>query len=198
MKIRSITLGSYRRAKQCVANIESQKDAKRHLKNELEKNNMNQDAKETIKREISFLGDNIERFKMELRRIEKNAFGLDWVGPFPEDDVIDAKDHADMPEGVLGEPNFYMEKGPKGFYLDVKQNEIRQIAKSISSGIRENAWQLDKLFMDFVNDDPTEEFDPVSSEMIDKAKNYIQKILTEGERLKTFVDLIITTKEDHE
>lgn len=91
-----------------------------------------------------------------------------------------------------------MEKGPKGFYLDVTQNEIRQIAKSISFGIRENAWQLDKIFTDFVNEDPTEEFDPVPSEMIDKAKTYIQKILTECERLKTFVDLIITTKEDHE
>lgn len=197
MKIRSITLGSYRRAKQFIAEIESQKETKRHL--ELEKNNMiDQDAKETIKREIVFLEDNIERFRMELRRIEKNAFGLDWVGTFPEDDVIDAKDHADIPEGALGEPKFYMEKGPKGFYLDVTQNEIRQIAKPISSGIRENAWQLDKLFMDIANEDPTEEFDPVPSEMIDKAKTYIQKILTECERLKTFVDLIITTKEDHE
>lgn len=197
MKIKSITLGSYRRAKQFIAEIESQKETKRHL--ELEKNNMiDQDAKETIKREIGFLEDNIERFRMELRRIEKNAFGLDWVGTFPEDDVIDAKDHADMPEGVLSEPNFYMEKGPKGFYLDVTQNEIRQIAKSISFGIRENAWQLDKIFTDFVNEDPTEEFDPVPSEMINKAKNYIQKILTECERLKTFVDLIITTKEDPE
>ena len=99
MQIKSITLGSYRRAKQCIAEIENQKDAKRHLKNELEKNNMiDQDAKETIKREINFLGDNIERFKMELRRIEKNAFGLDWVGTFPEDDVIDANDYADMSE----------------------------------------------------------------------------------------------------
>lgn len=96
MKIKSITLGSYRRAKQFIAEIESQKETKRHL--ELEKNNMtDQDAKETIKREIGFLEDNIERFRMELRRIEKNAFGLDWVGTFPEDDVIDAKDHADMP-----------------------------------------------------------------------------------------------------
>ena len=99
MQIKSITLGSYRRAKQCIAEIENQKDAKRHLKNELEKNNMiDQDAKETVKREIAFLGDNIERFKMELRRIEKNAFGLDWVGTFPEDDVIDANDYADMSE----------------------------------------------------------------------------------------------------
>ena len=97
MQIKSITLGSYRRAKQCIAEIENQKDAKRHLKNELGKNNMmDQDAEETIKREIAFLGDNIERFKMELRRIEKNAFGLDWVGTFPEDDVIDANDYADM------------------------------------------------------------------------------------------------------
>lgn len=120
MKIRSITLGSYRRAKQFIAEIESQKETKRHL--ELEKNNMiDQDAKETIKREIGFLEDNIERFRMELRRIEKNAFGLDWVGTFPEDDVIDAKDHADMPEGALGEPNFYMEKGPKGFCLIAKE-----------------------------------------------------------------------------
>ena len=99
MQIKSITLGSYRRAKKCIAEIENHKDAKRHLKNELEKNNMiDQDAKETVKREIAFLGDNIERFKMELRRIEKNAFGLDWVGTFPEDDVIDANDYADMSE----------------------------------------------------------------------------------------------------
>lgn len=136
MQIKSITLGSYRRAKQCIAEIENQKDTKRHLKNELEKNNMiDQDTKETIKKEINFLGDNIERFKMELRRIEKNAFGLDWVGTFPEDDVIDAKDHA-------------------------------------------------------VNEYPTEEFEPVPSEMINKAKEHIQKILSECERLKTFVDLI--------
>ena len=98
MQIKSITLGSYRRAKQCITEIENQKDAKRHLKNELEKNMIDQDAKETIKREISFLEDNIARFRTELRRIEKNAFGLDWVGTFPEDDVIDAKDHADMSE----------------------------------------------------------------------------------------------------
>lgn len=101
MQTKTITLGSYRRAKQCIAEIENQKDAKRHLKNELEKNNMiDQDAKETIKREINFLGDNIERFKMELRLIEKNAFGLDWVGTFPEDDVIDANDYADMSEYI--------------------------------------------------------------------------------------------------
>lgn len=88
MKIKSITLGSYRRAKQFIAEIESQKETKRHL--ELEKNNMtDQDAKETIKREIGFLEDNIERFRMELRRIEKNAFGLDWVGTFPDDDLRD-------------------------------------------------------------------------------------------------------------
>ena len=31
MQIKSITLGSYRRAKQCIAEIENQKDAKRHL-----------------------------------------------------------------------------------------------------------------------------------------------------------------------
>lgn len=99
MQIKSITLGSYRRTKKCIAEIENQKDAKRHLKNELEKNNMiDQDAKETIKREINFLGDNIERFKMELRRIEKNAFGLDWVGTFPEDDVIDANDPGSVME----------------------------------------------------------------------------------------------------
>ena len=98
MQIKSITLGSYRRAKQCIAEIENQKEAKRIL-NELGKNSMiDQDAKETIKREINFLEDNIERFKMELRRIEKNACGLDWVGTFPEDDVIDANDYADMSE----------------------------------------------------------------------------------------------------
>lgn len=78
MQIKSITLGSYRRAKQCIAEIENQKDAKRHLKNELEKNNMiDQDAKETVKREIAFLGDNIasglNRMKDFFKKEEENA-----------------------------------------------------------------------------------------------------------------------------
>ncbi len=112
-----------RESKKHENEIENQKDAKRHLKNELEKNNMiDQDAKETVIREIAFLGDNIERFKMELRRIEKNAFGLDWVGTFPEDDVIDAKDHADMSE-------VKQKSISKKFYQNANATDIARIKK---------------------------------------------------------------------
>lgn len=66
----------------------------------------------------------------------------------------------------------------------LRKMKFDKLLNPFLSAFEKTRGQLDKIFTDFVNEDPTEEFDPVPSEMINKAKKLYSKNLNRMRKAK--------------